>query len=71
MQNQMMNMLMQQIKIRNPQAFQMVEQAQKNNGNPVEMFKEITKGYTPEKMESFYKQVEQMGFPIDLINQLK
>ena len=49
----------------------MVEQAQKNNGNPIEMFKEITKGYTPEKMESFYKQVEQMGFPTDLINQLK
>lgn len=49
----------------------MVEQAQKNNGNPVEMFKEITKGYSPEKMESFYKQVEQMGFPTDLINQLK
>ena len=49
----------------------MVEQARQNQNNPIEMFKEITKGYSPEKMEQFYKQAEQLGFSPDLINKLK
>jgi len=49
----------------------MVEKAQQNQSNPIEMFKEITKDYTPERMENFYKQAEQMGFSPELINQLK
>jgi hypothetical protein len=49
----------------------MVEQAKRNNSNPMEMFKQVTSKNTPEQMESFYKQVEQLGFPTDLINQLK
>lgn len=51
--------------------FQMVEQAQKNKNNPQEMFRQITSNYTPEQMESFYKQAERMGFSPDIINQLK
>lgn len=50
---------------------QMVEQAKKNQNNPVDLFKQITNGRSPEQMEQFYKQVEQMGFSPDLINKLK
>lgn len=50
---------------------QMVEQAKKNQNNPLELFKQITKGKSPEQMNTFYKQVEQMGFSPDIINQLK
>ena len=71
MQNQMMMMLMNQLKMKNPQMFQMVEQARQNKSNPMEIFKQITSKNTPEQMESFYKRVEQMGFSPDLINQLK
>lgn len=49
----------------------MVEQAQRNQSNPVEIFKQITNKRSPEQMETFYKQVEQMGFSPDIINQLK
>ena len=59
------------MKARNPQLVQMVEQAQKNQNNPVEVFKQITKEKTPEQMEGFYKQIEQMGFSPDVINKLK
>ena len=50
---------------------QMVEQAKKNQNNPVDLFKQITKGKSPEQMNAFYKQVEQLGFSPDIINQLK
>ena len=51
--------------------FQMIEQAQKNQSNPMDLFKQITSKRSPEQMETFYKQIEQMGFSSDLINQLK
>lgn len=49
----------------------MVEQAQRNQNNPVEFFKQITNNRSPEQMNAFYKHVEQMGFPTDIINQFK
>jgi len=51
--------------------FQMVEQARQSQNNPVELFKQITSKYTPEQMNAFYNQAEQMGFSKDLINQVK
>ena len=51
--------------------FQMVEQAQRNKSNPIEMFKQITSKYSPQQMNSFYSQVERLGFSPDLINQVK
>lgn len=59
------------MKAKNPQMFQMVEQARQNQNNPLELFKQITNGKSPEQMEGFYKRIEQMGFPSDVINQLK
>ena len=57
--------------MKNPQMFQMVEQAKQNQSNPVELFKQITNKNTPEQMDAFYKKVEQMGFSQDVINKLK
>lgn len=51
--------------------FQMVEQARKNQNDPKELFKQITSNNTPEQMNNFYKQIEQMGVPTDLINQIR
>ena len=55
----------------NPQAFQVVEKAMQNQNNPLELFKQITNGRTPEQMNNFYNRVEKMGFSPDLINQFK
>ena len=71
MQNQLMMMLMNQLKAKNPQMFQMVEQARQNKTNPMEMFKQITSKYSPEQMNSFYTQAEKMGFSPELLNQIK
>lgn len=59
------------MKAKNPQLFQTIEQARKNNDDPVELFKQITNGRTPEQMDAFYKRAEQMGFPSEVINKLK
>ena len=66
-----MMMLMSQLKAKNPQMFQMIEQAQKNQSNPIDLFKQITEKNTPEQMEQFYKKIEQLGIPTDVINKLK
>lgn len=71
MQSQIAQMLLGQLKARNPQAFQTVEKAMQNQSNPIDLFKQITGKNTPEQMETFYKKVEQMGFSPDVINKLK
>ncbi len=59
------------MKMKNPQVFQMVEQARKSNGNPIELFKQVTNGYKPEQIESIFSRAKQMGVPEEYINQLK
>ena len=59
------------MKAKNPQMYQMVSQARQNQNNPMEMFKQITKDYTPEQMNNFYNQAEKMGVPLELIEQVK
>ena len=66
-----MNMLLNQLKMRNPQMFQFIEQAQKNKSNPQELFKEITKDYKPEQMEQLFNKARQFGIGDDVINKLK
>ena len=51
--------------------YQMLQQARQNNANPADLFKQITKGYTPEQMNDFYAQAKQMGFTDDVINQVR
>ena len=51
--------------------FQFLNQAQKNQSNPVELFKQVTKDYKPEQIESIFNQARQFGISDDIINQLK
>jgi len=51
--------------------FQFLEQARKNNSNPQEIFKEITKNYKPEQMENIFNRARQFGIGDDIINKLK
>lgn len=55
--------------MRNPQMFQMLEQAQKNQNNPMDMLKEITKDYTPEQMNNLFEKAKQFGISDDVLKQ--
>lgn len=64
-------LLLNQLMMKNPRLFQQVEQLRKNGGNPIELFKQITSGYSQEQMNNLFNQAKSMGFGDDLINQLK
>jgi hypothetical protein len=49
----------------------MIDQARKNNNNPEEIFKEVTKNYKPEQMEQIFNKAKQFGIGDDVINKLK
>ena len=51
--------------------FQVVNQIRQNNGNPAELFKQITSKYTPEQMNRLFNKAQQFGVPNDIINNLK
>lgn len=51
--------------------YQIVEQARKSNGNPLELFKKLTSNYSNEQLDSIYSRAKQMGVPEDYINQVK
>lgn len=57
--------------MKNPQMYQMINQAKESQNNPMEIFKSITSNYTPEQMDAFYNQAEKMGFSNELIEQVK
>lgn len=51
--------------------FQFLEQAQKNQSKPEELFKQVTKNYKPEQMEQIFNQAKQFGISDDVINKLR
>jgi len=57
--------------MKNPQAFQFLEQAKQNQNNPQELFKQITNQYTPQQMEALFNKARQFGIGEDIIEQLK
>ena len=71
MPNQITMMLMNQLKVKNPQMFNMISQAQKNNQNPMELFKQVTNGYSPEQMNNLMTQAKNMGFPTEILEQVQ
>ena len=51
--------------------FQFLNQAQKNQSNPTELFKDITKNYKPEQINMIFDKARQFGIGDDVINKLK
>lgn len=55
----------------NPQMYQMFQNAKKNGSDPVQMFKQITKDYSPEQLQSLFTKAKEYGIPDDVINQVR
>lgn len=49
--------------------FQMVEQAKNSNSNPMELLKQVTKGYNDEQINGLFEKAKQFGIPEDVIKQ--
>ena len=57
----LMSQLMNQLKAKNPQAFQTLQNMQKNQNNPNEMIKQMISKYKPEQLEDFKKYANGFG----------
>ena len=57
--------------MRNPQAFQRVNQVLKSNGNPMDLLKQITQGYSPEQMNGLFERAKQFGVPDNIVQQAR
>ena len=57
--------------MKNPQLFQVVEQAQKNNSDPIDLFKQVTNNYTPEQMTNLFNRAKQFGVPDEVLQKLQ
>ena len=56
--------------MRNPQAFNQLQELRRNNGNPQELLKQATGKYTPEQMQKFIQFANNMGIPTEQLNQV-
>ena len=71
MQNQIIQMIMNQLKARNPQLFKLLEQKRQQNSDPEQLFKELTNSYTPSQKEALFNRARQFGIGDDVIDKLK
>lgn len=51
--------------------YQILEQLRQGQGNPIDLLKQVTSNYTPEKMQNFYSVAQQMGFPNEFLTQIQ
>ena len=70
-QNSIINMLMSRLQSKNPQGFQMIQQAMSNGGNPQVMLQQLKSKTQPEQMQSILNQAKQMGCPENILAQIQ
>lgn len=55
--------------MKQPQMFQLLEQARKNNNNPIELLKQVTQNYNPQQLKSLFERAKQFGIPDEVLEQ--
>ena len=51
--------------------FQMLEQANQNQSNPLDLLKQVIGDYTPEQTQNFYATAQKMGFPNEVLSEIQ
>ncbi len=51
--------------------FRLVEQARQNNNNPMDLFKQVTSGYSTEQMDNLFNRARQLGVPDDVLKNIQ
>ncbi len=71
MNNMIMQMLMNKAKQNNPQIFNLINNSMNNNINPINLFNQITKGYSQEQKNNIFQIAKQYGINDETINKFK
>lgn len=62
---------MNQLRVRNPQMFQMINQAKNSGANPKDFMKQVMNGATPEQMQNVLTQASNLGVPKEILSQIQ
>lgn len=62
---------MNQLRARNPQMFQMINQARNSGANPKDFMKQVMNGATPEQMQNVLTQASNLGVPKEILSQIQ
>lgn len=62
---------MNQLRARNPQMFQMINQAKNSGANPKDFMKQVMNGATPEQMQNVLTQASNLGVPKEILSQIQ
>ena len=71
MENPIMQMMLNQLQMKNPQMFQAINQARNNGINPQNMLKQMIGQSSPQEMQDIIKQAKSMGCPDNILNQIQ
>lgn len=71
MMNKATQPLISQLRQRQPQMFQFLEQARQNQSSPIDLLKQVTGNYTPQQLQNFYITAQRMGFPDDVLTEIQ
>lgn len=69
--NVVMQMLMSRLQNKNPQAYQFINQAMQNGGNPNAIINQMMKNTTPEQKQNLIQQAKQYGVPDNYLKQIQ
>ena len=70
MPNQIMTMLMNQLKLRNPQGFQAIQNLMRNN-NPEQIMKQFLGNATSEQKQQIFSQAKNIGVPEEVLSKIQ
>ena len=62
---------MNQLKVRQPQMFQMLSQVSQNQGDYMGLLKQTIGNYTPQQLQNYYSIAQQMGFPKEILSEVQ
>ena len=71
MMNMKVNNVLTQLRQRQPQQYQVLQQMIQSKGNPMDLLKQVVGNYTPEQLQNFYITAQRMGVPNDVLSQIQ
>ena len=71
MQNPLIQTLLGQLKIKNPQGHQVIQNLMQSNGNPQALLQQLMSNATPEQKKGLLSQCKNYGVPNDILSQIQ
>ena len=69
--NILIQSLMRQLQMKNPQGFNTINSLMQNNQNPQQLIQQVMGNATPEQREGILKQAKNMGCPDNILAQIQ